>query len=252
MSLFPLLAILFVLGAVIGSFLNVVIYRLPRQQSLATPGSHCPRCERPVKWYDNIPLISYALLRGQCRNCGQPITMRYPAVELLTAVLWTLAGVEFGMTWSLLPALLFLSSLVAIFYIDLDHYIILNVIVLPVAVIGLGANIAISPDRWLEYLAAGLMSATFFFIVAVLKPGGMGMGDVKLAGMLGFFLGRAVLTGLFLGFLIGAVTGVALMAAGIKGRKSRIPFGPFLAIGAVIALFFGNDLLDLWTGFFQK
>lgn len=248
----PLLPILFVFGAVIGSFLNVVIYRLPRKQSLSTPGSHCPRCDNPVKWYDNIPLISYALLRGQCRKCGQPITMRYPTVELLTAVLWTMAGVEFGMTWPLLPALLLLSTLVAIFYIDLDTYIIPNVIVLPVAVIGLGANIAISPDRWLEYLAAGLMSATFFFVLAVLKPGGMGMGDVKLVGMLGFFLGTATLAGLFLGFFLGAVTGVALMAAGIKGRKSRIPFGPFLAVGAVIALFYGTDLLDLWTGLFQK
>ncbi|MHB8792068.1 MAG: prepilin peptidase [Thermoleophilia bacterium] len=250
--MFPLLAILFVFGAVIGSFLNVVIYRLPRQLSLVAPGSHCPRCEQPVKWYDNIPLVSYVLLRGQCRHCGQGIAMRYPTVELLTAVLWTLAGVEFGMTWSLLPALLFLSSLVAIFYIDLDHSLILNIIVLPVAVIGLAANIAISPDRWLEYLAAGLMSATFFFVVAVLKPGGMGMGDVKLAGMMGFFLGKDVLIGLFMGFLIGALTGVALMAAGVKGRKSRIPFGPFLAIGAVIALFFGTELLDLWTGIFEK
>lgn len=250
--MYPLLPVLVVLGAVIGSFLNVVIYRLPRELSLATPGSHCPRCERPVKWYDNIPLVSYMLLRGQCRHCGQAITMRYPTVELLTAVLWALAGIEFGMNWPLLPALLLLSSLVAIFYIDLDHYIIPNVIVLPVAVIGLGANIAIAPDRWLEYLAAGLMSATFFFVVAMVKPGGMGMGDVKLAGMMGFFLGTAVLIALFLGFLIGAVTGVALMAAGIKGRKSRIPFGPFLAIGAVIALFYGNYLLDLWTGIFQK
>lgn len=250
--MFPLLVILFVFGAVIGSFLNVVIYRLPRQLSLVAPGSHCPRCDQPVRWYDNIPLVSYVLLRGHCRHCGQGIAMRYPIVELLTAVLWTLAGVEFGMTWSLLPALLFLSSLVAIFYIDLDHSLILNVIVLPVAVIGLAANIAISPDRWLEYLAAGLMSATFFFVVAVLKPGGMGMGDVKLAGMMGFFLGKDVLIGLFMGFLIGALTGVALMAAGIKGRKSRIPFGPFLAIGAVIALFFGTELLDLWTGIFEK
>ncbi|MBI5871359.1 MAG: prepilin peptidase [Actinobacteria bacterium] len=257
----PLLVILFVLGAVIGSFLNVVIYRLPRELSLVAPGSHCPRCDQPVKWYDNIPILSYALLRGQCRHCGQGITMRYPTVELLTAVLWTLAGVEFGMSWELLPALLFVSSLVAIYYIDLDHYIIPNVIVLPVAVIGLAANIAISLtgddtvpswQPWYAYLAAGLMSATFFFVVALLKPGGMGMGDVKLAGMMGFFLGEYTLVGLFLGFLIGAITGVVLMAVGIKGRKSRIPFGPFLAIGAVIALFFGADILDFWMGLFQK
>ncbi len=230
----------------------MVIYRLPRRLSIVSPGSHCPRCEQPVKWYDNIPLLSYALLRGQCRNCGQPIAPRYFMVELLTAVLWVAAGAYFGIDWPVLPALLLLTSLVAIYYIDLDHYIIPNVIVLPVAVIGLAANIAISPDRWLEYLAAGLLSAVFFFAVAMMRPGGMGMGDVKLAGMLGFFLGKAVLVGLFLGFLIGAVVGVALMAAGIKGRKSRIPFGPFLAAGAVIALFYGERLLEVWTGLFQQ
>ena len=239
-------------GAVTGSFLNVVIYRLPRKESIVSPGSHCPRCGQPVKWYDNIPLLSYVILRAQCRHCGQPITPRYPTVELLTAVLWVMAGVWFGLDWPLLPALLLVSTLVAIFYIDLDHYIIPNVIVLPVAAIGLAANVAIVPERWLEFLAAGLLSATFFFIVALVKPGGMGMGDVKLAGMLGFFLGKAVLVGLFLGFLIGAVVGVALMAAGVKGRKSRIPFGPFLAAGAVVALFYGAMLLDLWTGLFQK
>lgn len=248
----PLLIILFVTGAVTGSFLNVVIYRLPRKESIVSPGSHCPRCGQPVKWYDNIPLLSYVILRARCRHCGQPITPRYPTVELLTAVLWVMAGVWFGLDWPLLPALLLVSTLVAIFYIDLDHYIIPNVIVLPVAAIGLAANVAIAPERWLEFLAAGLLSATFFFIVALVKPGGMGMGDVKLAGMLGFFLGKAVLVGLFLGFLIGAVVGVALMAAGVKGRKSRIPFGPFLAAGAVVALFYGAMLLDLWTGLFQK
>ncbi len=239
-------------GAVTGSFLNVVIYRLPRKESIVSPGSHCPRCGQPVKWYDNIPLLSYVILRARCRHCGQPITPRYPTVELLTAVLWVMAGVWFGLDWPLLPALLLVSTLVAIFYIDLDHYIIPNVIVLPVAAIGLAANVAIAPERWLEFLAAGLLSATFFFIVALVKPGGMGMGDVKLAGMLGFFLGKAVLVWLFLGFLIGAVVGVALMAAGVKGRKSRIPFGPFLAAGAVVALFYGAMLLDLWTGLFQK
>lgn len=230
----------------------MVIYRLPRRQSVVAPRSYCPRCEHPVKWYDNIPVVSYVLLRGQCRYCGQPITMRYLTVELLTAVLWVLAGVKFGFDWPLLPSLLLLTSLIAIFYIDLDHHIIPNVIVLPVAVIGLGANIAIAPDRWLELLAAGLLSAAFFFIVALAVPGGMGMGDVKLAGMLGFFLGKAVLVGLFLGFALGAVSGIILMAAGIKGRKSRIPFGPFLASGAVIALFYGDRLLELWTNLFQQ
>jgi len=244
--------ILFGAGAITGSFLNVVIYRLPRQLSIVTPGSHCPRCEQPVKWYDNIPIVSYILLRGQCRHCGQTIAQRYPMVELLTAVLWVACGVRFGLDWPLLPALLLVSVLVAIFYIDLDHYIIPNVIVLPAAAIGLAANIAITPDRWLELLAAGLISAAFFFVVAVTVPGGMGMGDVKLAAMLGFFLGQAVLVALFLGFLLGALTGILLMAAGVKKRKSRIPFGPFLAAGGVIALLYGDRLLELWTNLFQQ
>ena len=245
------LIILFVTGAIIGSFLNVVIYRLPRQLSIVAPGSHCPRCEQPLKWYDNIPLVSYMLLKGQCRNCGLPIAPRYPTVELLTAVLWVVGGIQFGVDWPLLPALLLISALVAIFFIDLDHYIIPNVIVLPVAVIGLAANIAITPGDWWVYLVSGLGAAGFFFAVAVLYPGGMGMGDVKLAGMLGFFLGTAIMPGLFLGFLIGALTGVYLMASGRRGRKSKIPFGPFLSIGAIIALFYGDRLLELWLNLVQ-
>lgn len=252
---------MFIAGAIIGSFLNVVIYRMPRQISIVTPGSHCPRCEEPLKWYDNIPLVSYLILRGQCRKCGLPISMRYPTIELLSAVLWLAAAMYFGLTWSVVPAVLFISSLIAIFYIDLDHYIIPNVIVFPVAAVGLGMNIAISLTSdntnnsfwqpWYVYLIAGSAAALFFFIVALLYPGGMGMGDVKLAGMLGFFLGSAIFPALFLAFLIGAVTGVYLIAAGKKGRKSRIPFGPYLAIGALIALFYGHRLLDLWLNWTQ-
>ena len=215
------------------------------------------------------------MLRGHCRHFGQSIAPRYFTVELLTAALWVICGIwlsrfpdpQTAWPW-LLQSLLLVSSLVAIFYIDLDHYIIPNVIVLPVAVIGLAASIAISLtgdmasfctqsscvyelQPWWAFPLAGLASALFFLVVAMAKPGGMGMGDMKLAGMLGFFLGKAVLVALFLGFLIGAVTGVLLMAAGIKGRQSRIPFGPFLAAGAVIALFYGVRLLELWTGLFQ-
>ncbi|MEK7817497.1 MAG: A24 family peptidase, partial [Actinomycetota bacterium] len=169
-----------------------------------------------------------------------------------TSGVYVLAGLKLDATLPLLPALLFISALIVIFFIDLEHYIIPNVVVLPVAVVGLAANIAIDPDRWLELLLAGSLSAAFFLVVVLIKPGGMGMGDVKLAGMLGFFLGRQVLVGLFTGFLTGAVVGVALMAAGRKGRKSKIPFGPFLAIGALAALFFGQQLLDWYTGIFTE
>ena len=247
----PLLIILFVAGAVVGSFLNVVIYRLPRKLSIVAPGSRCPRCEEPLKWYDNIPLVSYLILRGQCRKCGLPISPRYPTVELLNAVLWMVAGIQFGVDWPLLPALILISALIAIFYIDLDHFIIPNVIVLPVAVIGLGANIAISPGDWWVFLVSGAGAAGFFFLVALIYPGGMGMGDVKLAGMLGFFLGTAIFPALFLGFLIGALSGIYLIAIGRKGRKSRIPFGPFLSIAAIIALFYGDRMLELWLNLTQ-
>lgn len=246
----PTLLILFFTGAAIGSFLNVCIYRLPRKGSIITPGSYCPRCDLHIKWYDNIPLLSYALLRGRCRRCGERISVRYPLVELLNGGLYVLAGLKFGPTAPLLPALLLISSLIVIFFIDLEHYIIPNVVVIPVAAVGLAATIAISPGRWLELLAFGLASAAFFFAVAMIKPGGMGMGDVKMAAMLGFFLGKPVLIGLFFGFLFGAVTGLALMALGRKGRKSRLPFGPFLAAGALVALFLGDTLLDWYLGFF--
>ncbi len=243
---------LFAAGAIIGSFLNVCIYRLPRQESVVSPGSRCPECDMPVKWYDNVPLVSYAVLRGKCRACGQPISIWYPVVESLTGGLYLLAGWKFGSTVSLLPALLLISALIVIFFIDLEHYIIPNVVVFPVSAIGLAVMIAIQPDRWLELLAAGLASGAFFFAVAMVKPGGMGMGDVKMAVMLGFFLGRSILVALFAAFLLGALVGVALISAGSKGRKSRIPFGPFLSVGGLIALFYGPQLLDRYLSLFNK
>lgn len=244
------LVLLFIVGAVIGSFLNVCIYRLPRQESIIVPGSHCPACGEPLKWFDNIPLISYLILKGKCRRCGGAISFNYPLVELLNAVFYVLAGWKFGPEAHLLPALLLISTLIVIFFIDLKHYIIPNVVVFPVAAIGLGSMIIIWPNRWLELLAAGLISAAFFFVVAMIKPGGMGMGDVKMAAMLGFFLGRAITVALFLGFFLGAAIGVGLIFAGRKGRKSQIPFGPFLAVGALVALFFGDPIMDKYLSLF--
>jgi leader peptidase (prepilin peptidase)/N-methyltransferase len=175
----PVLIILFVFGAVIGSFLNVVIHRLPRAEgwraqlgSLVSPGSHCPGCERPIAWYDNIPLVSYALLRGRCRRCGESIPIRYPLVEFANASLYLLAGLVLGLGPELYPALLFISTLIAVFFIDLEHYIIPNVIVLPVAAVGLVSMIAIEPGRWLELLLAGVISAAFFLLIAFVREAG--------------------------------------------------------------------------------
>ncbi|MBE0429140.1 MAG: prepilin peptidase [Thermoleophilia bacterium] len=255
----PTLILLFVVGAVTGSFLNVCIYRLPRRESVIAPASHCPECDRPLNWYDNIPLVSYLALRGKCRRCGTSIPVRYPLVELLNAVLFVLAGWRFGLTAELFPALLLISTLIVVFFIDLEHYIIPNIVVLPVAAVGVTAMVAISlsatdPDfpSWWTFPLAGVASAGFFFLITLIFPKGMGMGDVKLAGMLGFFLGRSVTVGLFLGFLLGALVGIGLIAAGRKGRKSRVPFGPFLAVGALAALFFGNELMQLYLGLFDS
>lgn len=253
------LILLFIFGALIGSFLNVCIYRLPRQESIVSPPSHCPSCDSRLGWYDNIPIVSYAVLRGKCRSCGEGISIRYPLVELLNAGLFLLAGLRFGLTPQLFPALLLISTLVIIFFIDLEHYIIPNVVVFPVAVIGLVVMMTISLTAsdagfpsWWAFPLAGLGSAAFFLAIAMVFPRGMGMGDVKFAGLLGFFLARSVIIALFLGFTLGALVGIGLMAAGIKGRKSRIPFGPFLAAGALPALFYGGQLLDLYLGTFSK
>lgn len=252
-----ILIFLFVAGAIVGSFLNVCIWRLPRHESIVSPGSHCPGCDRQLSWFENVPLVSYVVLRGKCRSCGSGISPRYPLVELLTAVLYVLAGWRFGATVQLAPALLLIATLIVVFFIDLEYYIIPNVVVLPVAVVGLVSMVAIAltttgPDisSWWVYPAAGLASSAFFFIIVLIFPKGMGMGDVKLVGMLGFFLGRAAVVGLFLGFLLGAIVGVGLILAGRKGRKSRVPFGPFLSVGALVALFYGNQMLDLYLGLF--
>lgn len=238
-------------GAIIGSFLNVVIYRLPRQISVVRPSSRCPHCGKAISWYDNIPVVSYVLLGGSCRRCHQPVSLRYPFIELLNAALYVAAGYKFGYEWELMPALFFISALIAIFFIDLDHFIIPNVIVLPAAAVVLASMLAIDPGRWLELIVAGVVSAVFFFVIVMVMPRGMGMGDVKLVLMMGFFLGKAILVALFVGFLTGALTGVVLMMAGVRGRKSQIPFGPFLSTGAIVALFYGTWIIDKYTSIYS-
>jgi leader peptidase (prepilin peptidase) / N-methyltransferase len=240
----------FVLGLAFGSFLNVVIYRLPRHESLLRPGSHCPRCGTAIRWYDNVPLVSWVVLKGRCRSCSAPISLRYPLVEAITALAFIIAFWRFGLEWRLLVAWAFVVAMVAVAFIDYDHMIIPDKIVLPGAAIGLAASIALEPPRWWVYVVSSVGAAVFMFALVMLWPGGMGPGDIKMALFMGAVLGPSVIVGLFAAFLIGSVTGVYLMAVKKRSRKTKIPFGPFLALGAVLALFAGDAIVNSYMSLF--
>lgn len=238
----------FILGTVIGSFLNVVIHRLPEGLSLASPGSHCPKCRSPIRWYYNVPVLSWFILRGRCKDCGAPISWRYPAVEILTGILFLAVYVVHGTTVHTVILMAFFAALVAITFIDIDHFRIPDKIVLPGAAAALVASIAIEPGRWWVYLAAAFGGSLFLLILGLVWRGGMGMGDVKMALMMGAVLGPSTMVALFVAFLTGGVGGALLIAFGIKSRKDRIPFGPYLAFGSAVAGLFGRQMLDLYLG----
>jgi len=246
-----------VYGLVIGSFLNVVIWRVPRRESLVAPRSHCPGCDTPIAPRDNIPLVSWALLRGRCRHCGEPIAIRYPLVELATGVLFAAVGARYAHTWALPAYLVLTGALIAISAIDLEHFIIPNRIVYPVgfASVILLAGAAAIEHRWTPFergLLGALAAFTFFFVLHLVAPGGMGFGDVRLSFVLGLFLGwlgwPEVFGGLFAGFLLGAVIGTMLIAFGRRGRKQHIPFGPFLAAGTMTFVLVGPQIVSWWQG----
>lgn len=241
-------AIAFVAGLVIGSFLNVVAYRLPRGESLVHPGSHCPSCDVPVKNRDNIPVLGWLILRGRCRACGQSFSWRYPAVELLTAVLYAVVVATHDEAIDVVLGLMLVTALVPIALIDLDVRKIPNVITLPASILALAAGLALAIDFVPEQLIAGAAAFAFFFLAAWLYPRGMGMGDVKLAGMLGLYLGRAVAPAIFLALILGVVVGAVVIARlGQKaGRKVAVPFGPFLAVGGIFGYFAGEDIMDAY------
>jgi leader peptidase (prepilin peptidase) / N-methyltransferase len=236
------------LGLLIGSFLNVVAYRLPRGESLLWPASHCTACAQPIKPYDNVPVLSWLLLRGKCRSCGVRISPRYPAIELLTALAFGAIVLVNGFDRDLVFELPFAAMLIAIAGIDLEHRIIPNKILLPLAVFGVAAAIVLRSGHLAELGIAGAGAFAAFLVVALAYPAGMGMGDVKLAGVMGLFLGTAVVPALFVAFLTGTVVGVAVIARhGSEGRKKAVPFGPFLALGGLVGLLWGGALIDLYT-----
>lgn len=243
------------LGLLVGSFLNVVIWRVPRGESILRPPSHCPGCQAPVRPRDNLPVVSWLLLRGRCRDCGEPISGRYPLVELGTAAVFVVFGLRIG-PHADLPAFLFLGAIgVALALIDLDVKRLPNAIVLPsypvsAALLGVGAIAQHDAGAYIRAVLGMAALFGFYFLLVFIYPAGMGFGDVKLAGVLGLYLGwlgwEEVITGGFLGFLFGGVVGVGLMMARRAGRKSQIPFGPFMLAGALVAVLVGGALADLY------
>ena len=240
-----------VFGAVLGSFLNVVIHRLPRGESLASPGSRCPRCGTPVKPYDNIPLVSWLLLRGRCRHCGAPISPRYPLVELVTALAFAAVVAVRGFDDDLILELPFVAALIALAGIDFDHKLLPNKIVYPMAAYGVIATLLVDRSDLVENLVAGGGAFAFMLAAAVAYPSGMGMGDVKLAGAMGLYLGVSVLPALLTAFLVGSVTGLAIIAReGASARKKAVAFGVFLAIGGIVGVLAGPELIDVYDSNF--
>jgi leader peptidase (prepilin peptidase)/N-methyltransferase len=239
----------FALGAVIGSFLNVCIYRLPAGESIVYPASRCPVCRTPIRWYQNIPILSFLALRGRCASCRTPISVRYPLVEALNGILFVLVLLRFGLHWATAVYWLFSAALVTITFIDLDHQIIPDVISLPGIVVGFFCSFLLPQLSWLDSLFGILLGGGSLLLVAevyqrLTGKDGMGGGDIKLLAMLGAFLGwKAVLPVIFLSSLMGTLVGIPLMLIRRADGGLPIPFGPFLAAAAMIYLLWGPALV---------
>jgi leader peptidase (prepilin peptidase)/N-methyltransferase len=250
--------VVFIFGAVIGSFLNVCIYRMPRSKSIVRPGSSCPACEKPIKFYDNIPIMSYVILGGKCRHCGTKISLRYPFVELLTAAIFLMIYRRWGLSYELFIQMFFVSLLVAVTFIDYDFQIIPDIL----SIGGLIAGIAISfirPNfRFLDALYGVLLGGGVLFVIAygyqlITKREGMGGGDIKLLAMIGAFTGlKGVIFSLIGGSIIGTLVGIPLMFIKKENTQYAIPFGPFLSLSAAIYLFKGNGIMHYFQEVFLK
>ena len=244
-------SILFIFGSCIGSFLNVCIYRLPNAKSIVFPPSACPGCNMPIRFYDNIPILSFLLLRGRCRHCRARISLRYPLVELMLGLFALCVYLKFGLTLEALIIYLFIASLIVITFIDIDHRIIPDAISLPGILVGFAASFVLPEITYKESLAGILAGGGSLLLVAwvyslITHKEGMGGGDIKLLAMIGAFLGwKGVLLTIFLASAIGTLCGLVVMIRSGKNLKLAIPFGPFLAMGAMIHIFFGNELI-LW------
>jgi leader peptidase (prepilin peptidase)/N-methyltransferase len=229
-------------GLIVGSFLNVVIYRMPRGESIAYPASHCPSCAHPLSALENLPLLSWIVQRGRCRHCAASISARYPLVEAMTAALFALAVVIYGVSFDALAAAALAATLVAVVFIDLDHLMILDVVLVPAALVGLVE--AIANGRVVDALLGALAGAAIFGLLYVITRGaGMGLGDAKLGLVIGLFLGlHLTVAATAFSFIFGSVLMLPVLAAGSRGRRDAVPFGPFLVLGALAALFAPNSL----------
>jgi leader peptidase (prepilin peptidase)/N-methyltransferase len=255
--------VIFAFGTVVGSFLNVCIWRLPRDESLIKPGSHCPKCGTHIAWYDNIPILSYIFLRGKCRHCGEPISIRYLLVEALTGTLFVLLYLKFSLTIALAVYCALVASFIVVAFVDLEHYIIPNEITFGGIAVGFVLCFVakyLPGDRFivtspLQAIAGGALFAGVIYALdqfshLVFKKRGMGGGDVKLAGVIGLFVGlKLVLPVILVASVVGSVIGIAVL--GIRHHKEEdpshyIPFGPYLVLGTIIVLFFGENMLEYW------
>lgn len=244
------------LGLIFGSFATVAAHRIPRRETIISGRSKCPNCDRQIKAHENVPVLSWILLKGRCAGCKEPISARYPLIELGTGILFALSAAKFGFTEEAFIYAAFFWVLVVLTVIDLDHKLLPDRVVYPAFVVGwvaltVAALVDSDPARLVDAAIGSAIFGGFFFVVAFVYPAGMGGGDIKLAFVLGTFIGYLgapglVLVGMFLSFLIGALGGMGVMVVSGKGRKSQVPFGPFLAAGTVVAIMWGQSLLDLY------
>ncbi|HEY8584908.1 MAG TPA: prepilin peptidase [Capillimicrobium sp.] len=235
-------------GALIGSFLNVVAFRLPRRESLAFPASRCTACQHPIRPWHNVPVVGWLALRGRCADCDAPIPARYPLVEAATAALYAAVVLRFGLDADLWLPLAMVTFCVPIALIDLDHRIIPNRLTAPAAVVAVAIAAIVDPSSLPERLIAAAAGGGAFLLVALAAPQGMGMGDVKLVAVLGLFLGASVAPAIFVALVAGVLVGALIMRRkGVRdGRKTAVPFGPFLVLGGLVALFAGPAMIDLY------
>jgi leader peptidase (prepilin peptidase)/N-methyltransferase len=249
------IGVLAVTGLAVGSFLNVCIYRLPRRESLAFPSSHCTRCRRPLRWFENVPVLSWAVLGGRCRTCGAGIGLTYPLVELTTGLVFVGAYLVYGWTPLLAVRLLFACAMIVLFVIDLRHRILPNVVTIPGIVAGLAFSAALPPG-WLASLVGAVVGGGLLFAIAeayyrLRGVHGLGMGDVKMLAMIGAFLGpQLTMVTLVLASLAGSAVGIGLIASGRGGMQAALPFGTFLAVGALVAAVSGDAIVAWYLSFY--